>query len=71
MLALEAHGRLRFAQEALLGLRHPRRVGSQELEGHPLMDGQVRRGDDEAHSPRAEDAIDAVLSGQHVAGSDG
>jgi hypothetical protein len=43
-------------------------VGEQKLQRHPLLEKQVCGGYDSAHPPRADDVLDAVLSGEHVPG---
>ena len=71
VVALEPHGGARLAREPLDEPRvlQPRR--QHELEGDLLVELQVRGRDDDAHAADAEDAVDAVLAGEHLAGRHG
>ncbi len=66
VVALEAHGGPRLAREALDQPRVREAPGEHELERHLLIELQVRRRDDDAHPTDAEDAVDAVLAGEHL-----
>ena len=57
----EAHDRVGVA----------RGVGKQKLDRDPLLELEVRRSDDDAHAALTENAVDAVLSGNHAADFDG
>ena len=46
-----------------------RRAGEQELYGDPTLEDQVPRREHDAHAAHAEDTLDAVLAGKHVAGA--
>jgi hypothetical protein len=70
VLALDAHRRLRLAQEASHQIRVRRGRRKQEFERHFLAELEVRGGDHHAHSAGAEDAFYAVLAEQHVARRD-
>ncbi len=60
----------RLALEAGDDLGVPRVLGAHELDGDRAAELLVDRRDDDAHAALAEDAIDAVLAGDHVAGRD-
>jgi hypothetical protein len=62
LLAREAHGVLRFAQEAL---RHAGVLGRllvQKLDRHALTKRHMGRGEDDAHGPDSENAFDTILA---------
>ena len=70
MLALDLHRRARLPLEARDGLPARQGLGEEELQRHLLVELEVVRGDDHAHAPDAEDALDAILAGEDGAGLD-
>ncbi len=71
VLALDAHGVLGLAQEAGRVLGVLGELREEELEGHPLVQRDVLRLDDDAHASLADDALDAVLPREDLAGDGG
>jgi hypothetical protein len=69
VLALEAHGRARFALEALDDLG--RGAVEEQFYRYPLVELHVKRGDDDAHAALTEHALDPVLPGEDFAFGDG
>jgi hypothetical protein len=61
VLALDASGRLRFAQKSLHRVRSSRRRRQQEFQSHATAEVEVHRRDDDAHSPHAEHTLDLVF----------
>jgi hypothetical protein len=67
MFAADSHGGARFAAEARHRLRMQQRTGQQKLQSHALVELQMFRGDDDAHSPLTENALDAILPRKDLA----
>jgi hypothetical protein len=67
VLALDLHRRPRLTSETTYGLGIAKCVRQEELERDLLVELDVMRGDDDAHATDSEDALDAVLPGEHVA----
>jgi hypothetical protein len=70
VLAMDAHGRSRLAQEARDGVGVAQSLGQQKLEGYLGIELQVLRGEDHAHAPPPEHPLHAVLARDDVARSD-
>lgn len=66
MLALDAGCCLGLAQKPGLDLGTAGPVGQQHLDGHALLQLQMRCGQHHAHAPLTEHAIDSVLAEQHL-----
>ena len=62
MLALDARGGARLAEEARDGVRRCRVAAAQELERDALLELHVRGHHDPAHAPLAEHLVDPVLA---------
>src|SRR5262249_45101972 len=71
MLALQVRNRARLSQEASARLPAGGPAGEHQLERDELPELEVRRGDDDAHGPCAEDALYTVLASEDVAGANG
>jgi hypothetical protein len=67
VLALDFHGRARFPRKAHHRILIVQRFRQQELDRDALVEVQVMRGDDNAHTADAEHAVDAVFAGEDVA----
>src|SRR5439155_26020817 len=63
--------RARLAAESRDGLRVRERVREQKLDRDGLIELEMTRRDDEAHSALSEDTVDAVLAGEHFAFANG
>ena len=66
MPAVQPRDRARLAEEALHALHVAEHRRQHELDGAQLEEIDVRRRDDDAHGPDAEDALDAVLAGEDL-----
>ncbi len=64
MLALQPHRRARLAKKALDGVRIAEHVLAHELDGHELPELLVSRREHHPHPARAQNALDAILSGE-------
>ncbi len=64
MLALDAHCRARFAQEALDGLAILAEIRHQDLDGDPLLQLNMQRSDDVAHPALTENLLDPIFVGE-------
>ena len=71
VLALQANRRAGLALKALDDILILQRVGMNELQRDHLVEMQVPRRDDDPHPAGSEGALDAVLLGEHIAGTDG
>jgi hypothetical protein len=71
VLALQARGGLRLADEALLGHVVGGAVDEEHLHGHALVEHDVVGRVDDGHAALARDLLDPVLSGHHVASHEG
>ena len=67
VLTLDLRSCARFAFETSHGFGVDQRVGTQELDGHSLVEPEMSRCNDDAHPPRTEHALDAVFADEHVA----
>ena len=66
VLALDLHRRPGLADETGHGFGAPERLGEQELDGHPLVELQVVRRDDDPHAAHAQDPFDPILARQNI-----
>jgi hypothetical protein len=71
VLALDLHRGAGLARETGDRLGVLEGIRNQELDGHPLVELQVRGGNHHAHPAHPEDLLDAVLAGQNLPGLDG
>ena len=62
-------GGARLAEEAGAGVGVRGGLGKEELDGDAALQDVIRGRHDDAHAPRAEDALDAVLAREDVAGN--
>ena len=60
-----------FAEEPLDPLRVAKRGGEHELDGPELLELDMPSGEDDAHGPLAEGALDAIFAGEEVTGAEG
>lgn len=68
VLALDRDGGASFSEETCCQIAPPRELVTEKFDGDRGAEREVRRGHDDAHPAFAEDAVDAILLEQHLAG---